>query len=205
MYTVWRNCVLEFSFQSRKAYKDPSNDVELDVVFRGPDGAKRRVPAFWAGEDRWTVRFSSPELGEHAYQSVCSDEENQGLHGAEGVIRVRPYEGANALYVHGPLRVSSNRKYLEHEDATPFLWLGDTWWYGLSKRLSWPEDFRLLVADRAAKGFSVIQIVAGPYPGVAPTDRKYVNEAGFPWEGKWDSINPAYFDLADLRIEHIVS
>ncbi len=39
---------------------------------------------------------------------------------------------------------------------------------------------------------------------MAPTDERYANEAGLQWDGKWSSINPAYFDMADLRIEHIV-
>jgi len=28
---------------------------------------------------------------------------------------------------------------LEHSDGTPFLWLGDTWWMGLTTRLDWPD------------------------------------------------------------------
>lgn len=51
MYYAIQNCVLEFSFRSGKWYKDPFNEVELDVIFRGPDNSKKVVPAFWAGEN----------------------------------------------------------------------------------------------------------------------------------------------------------
>ena len=54
----------------------------------------------------------------------------------------------------------------------PFFWLGDTWWMGLTKRLLWPEGFKLLTADRVKKGFTVIQIVAGLYPDMVPFDSR---------------------------------
>ena len=38
--------------------------------------------------------------------------------------------------------------------------LGDTWWKGLTKRLPWPDGFKILTADRVEKGFTIIQIVA---------------------------------------------
>jgi hypothetical protein len=100
--------------------------------------------------------------------------------------------------------VGASRRFLEHRDGTPFFWLGDTWWMGLTRRLPWPHDFRRLIADRVAKGFSVIQIVAGLYPDMPAFDERGANEAGFPWERDYSRINPAYFDMADLRIQALV-
>ena len=37
-----------------------------------------------------------------------------------GVVRVKPYTGTNLLFLHGPLRVSANKRYLEHLDGKPF-------------------------------------------------------------------------------------
>lgn len=56
------------------------------------------------------------------------------------------------------LRVSGNHRYLEYEDGSPFFYLGDTAWE-LFHRLSCEEADRYL-ANRAAKGFTVIQAVA---------------------------------------------
>lgn len=56
------------------------------------------------------------------------------------------------------LRVSQNRRFLEHSDGKPFFYLGDTAWE-LFHRLSFEEADQYL-ADRAAKGFTVIQCVA---------------------------------------------
>ena len=114
------------------------------------------------------------------------------------------YGGANPLLVHGPLRVSANRRHFEHADGTPFFWLGDTWWLGFTRQMRWPEDFQFLAADRAAKGFSVIQIVAGLYPEMPWPDERGMNEAGYPWDKDFTRINPAYFDMADLRVQWLV-
>lgn len=199
-----QNCVTEWSYSSGKAYPDPFNDITLDVVYTDPDGQERKVPGFWAGEQTWRVRYASPMVGRHRYRSVCSDGSNADLHGQEGVLEVAPYEGSNPVLRRGPLRVSQSRRYLEHLDGTPFFWLGDTWWMGLCHRLRWPGDFQSLAADRVAKGFTVIQIVAGLYPDMPPFDERGANEAGFPWEQDYARINPAYFDMADLRINWLV-
>ena len=133
-----------------------------------------------SGEQTWRVRFASPIVGAHRYRTICSDERNLDLHAQEGVLEVRPYEGNNPLLTHGPLRVSDDRRRLEHQDGAPFFWLGDTWWMGLCRRLRWPGDFRTLTADRVAKGFSIIQIVAGLYPDMPAFDERGGSEAVFP-------------------------
>src|SRR6476659_4375709 len=48
------HCVTEWEYSSGKAYADPFNEVELDVVFHDPQGNEiQRVPAFWAGDQTW--------------------------------------------------------------------------------------------------------------------------------------------------------
>lgn len=203
MRYVAENHVIEWSYTSGTPYDDPFNTVELDIIMTDPDGEELVVPTFWAGEQTWRVRYASPKQGVHRYQTRCSDTANQDLHGREGAVEVTPYTGSNSLFTHGPLQVARDRRYLEHHDGTPFLWLGDTWWMGLCKRLQWPDEFRELVADRSAKGFSVIQIVAGLYPDMQPFDERGANEAGFPWTTDFARVNPAYFDMADLRIAYL--
>ena len=194
----------ELIFPSGKSYSDPFHEVTLDLDVTAPDARTQRVPAFWAGEQIWRVRYTAGSPGTYSYRSVCSDTANADLHGVTGTIEVGPYEGSNPLHRHGPPRVSANRRYLEHVDGTPFFWLGDTWWMGLTKRLRWPEDFAWLTTDRVRKGFNVIQIVAGLYPDMDSFDPRGENEAGFPWEKDYARINPAYFDMADLRMVHLV-
>jgi len=199
-----QNVATEWSYTSGKQYADPFDEVELDVLVTAPDGCEQRVPAYWAGAGEWRVRYAAHTPGIYSCRTVCSDAQNPDLHGRELTLEVQPYEGQNPLLAHGPLRVSEDGRYLEHRDGTPFFWLGDTWWMCLCKRMDWPSGFQTLTADRVAKGFSVIQIVAGLYPDMVAFGPRGENEAGWPWEPDWRRINPAYFDMADLRIAWLV-
>ncbi len=210
MRTAWSaeraetNRMVQLSFTARNPHADPFNDLEMDVVFTTPDGSKVRVPAFWAGDKTWRVRYASSQAGVHRFRSECSDSADKGLHGIAGEVEVVAYKGDNPLYRHGPLRVASDHRHFEHRDGTPFLWLADTWWMGLCERLKWPDEFKTLAADRREKGFNVIQIVAGLYPDMPAFDPRGRNEAGFPWERDYQRIRPEYFDRADQRLLYLV-
>jgi acetyl esterase/lipase len=198
------NVMVEIPLKSERDHADPFNTVTVDVDVTDPAGRLLRVPAFWAGGKEWRVRYASPLPGTHRYRSRASDAADGGLHGSEGTIEVRPYSGNNPLLRHGPLRAAADRRHLEHADGTPFFWLGDTWWMGLCQRLRWPDEFQQLAADRKAKGYNVVQIVAGLYPDMPAFDPRGANEAGFPWEKDYARIRPEYFDAADRRLKHLV-
>ena len=203
-----QNRLFELTFHSRKKYDDPFHDVTLDCVFITPHGEELVVPGYWAGGSTFKIRFASQKIGEYTYHTVCSDTLNRDLHVQCGKLKVVPYRGRNLLWSHGPVRVSGDRRHLEHMDGEPFFWLADTWWMGLMKRFRWPWDFRLLVADRVKKGLTMIQIVAGLLPAFRDHhiwDDRAANEGGWPWERNFLRINPRYFDYADLRINHLVS
>ncbi len=203
MRAVTQSLVTEWSFVTNKNYTDPFNDIKLDVVFTS-DANQMTMPAFWAGNSVWKVRFSSYTTGKYSYHTVCSDEENSDLHHICGEFEVVDYHGDNPLYQHGAIKASANGRHFEHQDGTPFLWLADTWWMGFTKRLEWPKQFQSMVLDRVDKGFSVIQIVAGLYPDMPPFHPDGANEAGFPWTEDYTQINPAYFDYVDRRIEYLI-
>lgn len=204
MIVVECNQTAEFSFASSRPHRDPFNEVDVDVLFTGEDGVGRLVPAFWAGGDVWRVRFSSPVAGGFQFETRCSDESDSGLHHNTGEMRVIPYAGDNPLLLHGRLRTAENKRHLVYRDGTPFFWLADTWWMGLTRRLTWPQAFQTLALDRLEKGFNAVQIVAGLYPDMAPFDERGENEAGFPWLQDCSGINPAYFDFADRRVRYLV-
>ncbi|HHE72352.1 MAG TPA: DUF4038 domain-containing protein, partial [Chloroflexi bacterium] len=164
-----QNHVVEWTYTSAQANEDPFNELELDVVIRHADGESWRMPAYWAGGQEWRVRFTPPKAGLYETTTMCTDPDSD-LHCVCGGLEVAPSAGANALFAHGPLRLAASRRTLEYADGTPFFWLGDTWWMGLCQRLSWPDDFQELTADRVAKGFTVIQIVAGLYPDMPGFD-----------------------------------
>jgi hypothetical protein len=201
---VEANCVAEIAWDSEKTYQNPFIEVVLDALVTAPDGAQMRVPVFWAGGNRWMLRFSSGMLGLYAWTLDCSDIGNSKLHGVAGKIEVVPYRGENALYRHGPVGVAKDGRHFAHADGTPFFWLGDTWWKNLCKRMTW-EGFQELTTDRKAKGFSVVQIVCGPYPDEGFLEPRLANEGGLPYESlEFDRVNPKYFDCADRRLKHLV-
>jgi Protein of unknown function (DUF4038)/Domain of unknown function (DUF5060) len=193
----------EWSYTSGKQYSDPFNQVDVDVIVTTPQGQEERVPAFWAGGSIWRVRYAPPVPGTYRLRSVCSDTANKDLHNVTSVLNAEAYTGENAHYKNGVLKVARDRRHFEFANGTPFFWLGDTWWMALCKRLRWPDDFETLTADRLQKGFTVVQIVAGLYPDMEPYDPRGANEAGYPWEPDYARINPAYFDMADVRIQYL--
>jgi hypothetical protein len=58
-----QNCVAEWSFDAAFEYADPFNEAQVDVVVTAADGGEQRVPAFWAGDSTWKVRFASAATG----------------------------------------------------------------------------------------------------------------------------------------------
>lgn len=196
--------IVEWTVSSRKAYEDPFNDVDVDVIFT-KDGRSWRVPTFWRGDQEWTVRFAPPTPGIYRYHLISTDRANKDLNGHEGQVTITAYAGESELLRRGPLRVSANKRYFEHADGTPFYWLGDTWWLGLSDRLSW-EGFQKLTIDRKAKGFTLIQMAAGLVPiEQPPEDPGFCNEGGCVWGSDFQRINPKYFDYADRRIQWLLA
>lgn len=195
--------VFETSFESSKSYPNPFMDVQVDVVFK-KDGKSWKIPAFWDGENIWKVRFAPPEQGNYTCQVVSSDKSNLSLNGKKQALTISEYTGNNILYKHGMIGVSENQRHFAYVDGTPFFWLADTWWKNLCKRMTW-EGFQELTLDRKAKGFTVVQIVAGPYPDEDPFEPMWKNEGGFMYENQeFTVLNPEYWKFADRRIEYLI-
>lgn len=66
------------------------------------------------------------------------------------MIKALPWEN-------GKLIVSENKRFLCHENGTPFFWLGDTGWL-LAARLN-REEAEVYLEDRREKGFNVVQVM----------------------------------------------
>lgn len=110
--------------------------------------------------------------------------------------------GENFLFKHGAVRLSKNKKYLEHADGTPFFFLADTWWYGATSRAPFPV-FKSLVKKRARQGFSVVQIVIGIPPEIDLRSKDAGNSGGHPFNDDW-SLNKEYFEEVDKKIKYLV-
>ena len=199
------NVMVELPFAATNEHVDPFNTVTLDVVFTDPNGQRAARAGVLGGRQdvEGSLRVAGCRRASFS-QRVLRHARSRFArrHGRSADQRRTP--ARIRCYVHGPIRVAADRRYLEHADGTPFFWLADTWWMGLCHRLHWPDEFKTLAADRKEKGFNVIQIVAGLYPDMHPFDPRGANEAGFPWEADYARIRPEYFDAADKRLEYLV-
>jgi hypothetical protein len=118
--------------------------------------------------------------------------------------------GTNRANAEKRLRVSENHRYLEYTDGTPFFYLGDTAGE-LFHRLNREQADRY-PANRAAKGFTVIQAVVlaelkgptdpNPYGAVPladrdPTQPNEILWANVPWYESLD--HPGAFQMGIVR------
>ncbi|MHC4146488.1 MAG: apiosidase-like domain-containing protein [Planctomycetota bacterium] len=187
----------EDSLTSTKDYGNPVQDVKMKVEFTSPNGDKRAVLAFWDGDMRWRVRFSPDRQGGWTYKTSCSDKANKGLHNQTGSFQCRKYRGDLSLFRHGELRLSGNRRYIEHADGTPFFFLSDTVWCG--PLLSDIDDWKVFLKDRIAKEFTAIQFVTTQWR-MAKTDA----EGNPTFTGKERvAVNPAFFKRLDRYVDAI--
>jgi len=79
--------------------------------------------------------------------------------------------------------------------------LADTWWYGLTSRIT-VSEFESLAQLRVQQGFSAVQIVVGIPPEVGPENPNASSHQGYPWtlDGK---INHDYLMYARDRVEFL--
>lgn len=180
-----------------EATADADPWTELSVELTAPDGGSRTVRGFWDGGRTWRVRFMPDAPGTWTYRTATQPAVD-GLSGEEGrFMVVEAADTATVFLQHGPVHISDEGHYLAHRDGTPFFWLGDTAWNGALR--STEEDWATYLADRAGKGFSVIQFVTTQWRA-AHTDA----EGNVAYVG-YDSIqvNPAFFQRLDRRVDAV--
>jgi hypothetical protein len=178
--TVSQNTRWELTLTSTKTYANPFLDITVTVEYTKAGTPPLHGYGFWDGDATFKLRQAFPEPGTWHYKTTATDPANSGLHNREGDVDVLPYTDTNALYRHGFLQVSADRRSLVHADGTPFLWLGDTLW-GATVWLT-EAGFHAAVADRRAKHFTVLQT------NVARENE--VDTAGdTPWQGDRWNVN----------------
>ena len=106
------------------------------------------------------------------------------------------WRGKSVNFKHGKLQVSQNRRYLVHEDGTPFVYIGDTAWE-LFHRLN-EEEVEEYLENRRAKGFTVIQaVILAEYGGLTVPDMN----GNLPLiNNNPDTPNESYFKWVDKVI-----
>ncbi len=97
---------------------------------------------------------------------------------------------------HGALQVKDGSRIIQHQDGTPFLWLGCTAW-GMTEWLP-REDVDLYLDDRQSKGMNVVQLclfwgkrVDYPTKFTANPENPYGHKALEETDGLPNPLNPA--------------
>ena len=185
----------EHALRSSRTYTNPYAEVTLRVTYTGPGQRSIRACGFWDGGEVFRIRCAFPAPGAWQWQTDCSDASNTGLHGQRGSLEVAPYSGDNALYRHGFLKVSDNRRYLAFGDGTPFLWMGDTAWAVPMKASS--EEWEQYISDRAAKHFTLLQVSPAP-DWAGERDRQGKKAFTDKTCAQW---NPAYWQAFERKVQ----
>lgn len=193
---VRRYGVFEAAFTATRDYADPL-EVDLVVEFTGPEGAREVVPGFWDGGRTWRVRFSPEKVGLWKYRTRTADGADPGLHHQGGSFRVLPAGGPTELARGGAPRLSPNRRYFVHADGKPWFWLGDTAWNGAL--LSTDDEWDRYLKDRAAKGFTLIQLVMTQWRAGRSDER---GEVAFTGTDRIE-IRPTFFQRMDRKIRAV--
>ncbi len=187
--------VYEFGFQSIKDYDNPLWYCQPLVAFTSPSGRQMTIRAFWDGGRDWRVRFSPDEVGEWSYsiEPECASDFNLKSDKFECV----PYNGDNRIYQHGPLKLSSDQRSIEHADGTPFFWLADTAWNGVIRGddANWERYLDLRIGQR----FTAIQFVCSHWRGDVEDP---AGEASCTEEHPIE-MNPRFFQRIDHRVAMI--
>jgi hypothetical protein len=199
---IEQNCVLEIDFYGAKGLNGSFFENSLQVVFTG-ENKTFTIPGFWRGENRWSVRFSSPECGLFSWTSVFRGADPE-LHNVTGKVMVVPYTGKRVLYKRGGITVAEDRNHFEYADKAPFFYLADTWWNGMSDRME-PGGFKKIAEDRTRKGFTAIQLCIGLLPIMSAFDNRAKNKEGFTWKEDMSSVNPEYFDICDAKLRCLIN
>jgi len=202
----WR--MVEISLASSVSYTDPFLGVDVSATFTGPGGEVLTRPAFWDGGTTWKIRFAPTIVGTWTYLTTCSDATNTGLQNQTGNVQAVIYTGNLPVYKHGFLKVSSNKRYMVYNDETPFFWLGDTHWqmsdYERDGECNYGDNcgsqFRHVVKDRMAKGFTVYQT----YPDAGVNDGGGNAHIANWWSTKYNRLDPVAFQkYFDPKMEYL--
>lgn len=166
---------------------DADSTSKVDVTFTGPGGQRIKAPTF-SHSGKLRVRVAFPRPGVWTWQAAGERTDRKPRRGR---VTVTTYHGPNPLYRHGFLRVSSNGRYLEHADGTPFLWMGDTVWFGLTRATD--AEWRDYLALRSNGRFSVAQVsVLGTWPKLLPPSvaiPQPFDKNGTPDPDHWDRVD----------------
>ncbi|GGD60374.1 apiosidase-like domain-containing protein [Paenibacillus nasutitermitis] len=208
---LWK--AVDIILHSSKSYSNPYIDVEINATFIGPGGISMTLPGFWDGGDTWKFRFAPTVTGNWSYATTASDPTDTGLHGQTGTVVSQPYTGSLEIYKHGFVKADSSNRFLTYNDGTPFYWLADTHWMGLSYREKWgasndprwSSQYKGMVDQRVKQGYSVYQMNFFAFEQGDVDKSGTYNEGGHVWNYTRYDSNASSFITSSSQYDSYVA
>ncbi|MFD2334124.1 DUF4038 domain-containing protein [Cohnella sp. GCM10020058] len=207
---LWK--AVDITLHSSKSYSNPYLDVDISATFTGPGGISLTIPGFWDGGDTWKIRFAPTVTGTWTFMTTASDPTDTGLHGQTGTVVSQPYSGSLSIYKHGFLKSDSSNRYLTFNDGTPFYWLADTHWMGLSFRerwsasndSRWSSQYKAMVDQRVKQGYSVYQMNFFAFEQGDVSSSGTYNEGGHVWNyNRYDANASSFITSSSLYDSYV--
>jgi hypothetical protein len=199
---------IEITLVASQTYHNAYVDVECWVDFTADDGTTMIRPAFSDGDNRWRVRFASPQSSTRWRWKSMANFPDAGLH-QSGDFEIGPSNHASTRYEnHGFVRMSPGRRNLVHADGTPMLLVADTAW-ALPFRAT-PEQCTGYAQKRASQGFNAVLLMT-LQPDMKPTgtgDRSADCDFDVAFDdlrqGRLTRLIPEYFQRMDRLVSILV-
>jgi hypothetical protein len=193
--------VLEWAFESGRAYENPFADVRVDAELLAPGGTTHTMPAFYDGDRTWRVRFSPGEAGRWSYRISALPADPELTRG--GSFDVTPGRGL------GFLRATPGDAWgFRYESGEPVFLLGDTV-YNLAAEAYLGNNIRPFLRRRAAQGFNLLRMSAVALPFCPPNsythwaDRRLWPWGGSDWWPQFDRFDLRYFHALDETVRAV--
>lgn len=188
----------EAVLKSSVKYTNPVQQATLTATFVSPLGESFTVYGFWDGDNVWKIRFMPDLAGKWSFTTKCSDISNYGLHNKSGSFICTAPVKKDRFSIHGPVKLSPDRRYLQHADGTPFFWLADTAWNG--PLMSTDDEWKFYLQTRAQQKFTAVQWVTTQWR--AAPDGDINGQLAYTGREKIE-INPDFFKRLDKKVEQM--
>ncbi len=199
----------EHEFTGPTNIDNPYKDVDLRVTYTymGNENIEFTSTGFWDGGSKYKIRASFPKSGLWVWKTSCNKSE---LDNIEESVMVGDYNGSNALYKHGYLKISNmkmenGKEIILFDDNEKFFWLGGTAWSAPVKMTF--NEWKQYIDNRADKGFTVIQVAPSKWKGNVFNEEDWNIDSTYnvnnePSFISKDLINPPYWQLFDKFVKY---
>jgi hypothetical protein len=171
---------------SQYVYSGASDQLSPHSFAIGVDsnGKEFKVPTFISGDGKIRCRVKGPQS---AWKSIT---DSAGIH----FTFEKHWEFSTI-----PVSKSEGSRILKSSDGAPYLWLGDTVWFGLTDRIT-DAEWQSVMEKRKKQGFNVVQVVSGLLPEANFGEKSTLLDGVTSWTLDKSSLQVKWWDAADTRV-----